>query len=746
MTNQLDVATLIASLRGDVSKLPSDLSKGEAILKQSVGKLGRAAQDQGAGVGSSLGKGIQQGLGSLLGGGMGAILGGGIVAGIGMLGKAALEQAGQMAELGRASDRIAVAFVDQWGSQAPAAMDKLRSASMGAINDMDLQLAANRARMLKVTNDADELAALLQVAQARGRALGISSSQAFDNIVTGIGRVSPLILDNLGILTGGEAAFSAYAASIGKAGQELTDIEKRQALVNLVVGEAQTLTADSTTKHEALTSAKQNLRATIGGLIDDFIDETGVVEALTDSLNRQAEAIQEHEARQAQVADSALTFSRAMEALAESGQYVANELGPLAIGAQELARQYADGEITLYDYRIGMQALGADLAQLSGVTYPELIQMGNNWANQQRITALATDQEALAASRMAERMAEAESRGEQLNETIHKMAGYAVSLSGAEKHAALEGKELAATMARMEVSAGRLKGAIGGVTEEMRRMAWASMAAQASEGPYQGTDTSGGYEVYESSWELNQARAPERAAALAADQQSYVDRLDAQAGYASDSEALAKQQFDRLRGIVESALSPTEVTAADIAATAAGTYVDKWDEAMRRIRMPESGLSADQIAEQERLFYSGQQLDQVNWGAVVGDVQRKLEEEAGRAAMVEEAMRQVQMAGIGASQSQVAEALGVKDYAAVGREQGDSLAGGVAATGLAAKFTDQFVEEYQKEQQRWVDLGALSVAWMAQGIETGVTPAVTELLVNLLAPKLYETLTGGARP
>ena len=35
--------------------------------------------------------------------------------------------------------------------------------------------------------------------QVRGRAMGLSTTQAFGDIVTGIGRMSPLILDNLGI-------------------------------------------------------------------------------------------------------------------------------------------------------------------------------------------------------------------------------------------------------------------------------------------------------------------------------------------------------------------------------------------------------------------------------------------------------------------------------------------------------------------------------------------------------------------
>jgi hypothetical protein len=224
------------------------------------------------------------------------------------------------------------------------------------------------------------------------------------------------------------------------------------------------------------------------------------------------------------------------------------------------------------------------------------------------------------------------------------------------------------------------------------------------------------------------------------------EQLELQAKAAQKSVDIAQDQFDDIRGIIESALSPTAVTAADLAATAAGTYVDKWDEYMRRIRMPESGMDAAQIAEQERLFYSGQMMDQVNWGAIVSDVQRKVQEEAGKEAMIQEAMRQVQAAGITASEAQLASAMGITDYQGMGRDEGAAIAKGISALGLGVKFTDEFTVEFDRQQDKWTRLGKKSVEWMAVGMEQGATPQVTELLVNLLVPRLYDALTVGARP
>ena len=43
------------------------------------------------------------------------------------------------------------------------------------------------------------MTALINVARSRGAAMGLTLTQAFNDIVTGLGRESALILDNLGI-------------------------------------------------------------------------------------------------------------------------------------------------------------------------------------------------------------------------------------------------------------------------------------------------------------------------------------------------------------------------------------------------------------------------------------------------------------------------------------------------------------------------------------------------------------------
>lgn len=62
-------------------------------------------------------------------------------------------------------------------------------------------------------------------------------NEALDDIVTGLGRGSAMILDNLGIVVNQKEAQEEYAASLGKTVEQLSEAEKKQALINKVVAD-----------------------------------------------------------------------------------------------------------------------------------------------------------------------------------------------------------------------------------------------------------------------------------------------------------------------------------------------------------------------------------------------------------------------------------------------------------------------------------------------------------------------------
>lgn len=140
------------------------------------------------------------------------------------------------------------------GTSGDALMNALKAGSAGAINNQNLMLAANRAMMLGVADSADQMSALMAVAANRGKKLGMDTQSAFNDLVTGLGRASPQILDNLAIMIDSKQVYEQFAASIGKSASALTDAERKQALVNSVVAEGRRLMADqsSTTESAAL--------------------------------------------------------------------------------------------------------------------------------------------------------------------------------------------------------------------------------------------------------------------------------------------------------------------------------------------------------------------------------------------------------------------------------------------------------------------------------------------------------------
>jgi hypothetical protein len=214
--------------------------------------------------------------GNLSGGlaGLGAAAG---IAGALQLGQAAFE----LAETGAQAERLRKSFdnlAKSAGTSGDALISSLRAASRGAISDSNLILAANRANLLGVADTAQELTKLLEVARARGQALGLTTQQAFDDIVTGVGRESRLILDNLGIIVDIEKAQKDYAASIGTTAGALDELQRKEAIVQQILSNSVQLlkddakaAGDNAEAFERLAAARRNFAESVGGDLSDLL-------------------------------------------------------------------------------------------------------------------------------------------------------------------------------------------------------------------------------------------------------------------------------------------------------------------------------------------------------------------------------------------------------------------------------------------------------------------------------------------
>lgn len=172
-------------------------------------------------------------------------------------------------------ESLSLGFERNFGDMEKA-LESFRKASAGMVSDFDLMQTANRAALLGVTTDVEKLSGLMVTARLRGREMGMDMTQAFSDIVTGIGRGSPLILDNLGI---------KIPDALTKSMESMDEAAKVQALLNYAIedgariaGEYGDVNMTAGEKVEALKSKVVNLKdealaklaEPLGKIIDQF--------------------------------------------------------------------------------------------------------------------------------------------------------------------------------------------------------------------------------------------------------------------------------------------------------------------------------------------------------------------------------------------------------------------------------------------------------------------------------------------
>lgn len=281
-------------------------------------------------------------------------------------GAADLTVAGAQAQQTRAAfEQLAQAA----GTTGNALMTAMRKASGGEISDLNLQLAANKANLLGVANSAEQLGTLMEIARDRAQKMGISTTQAFNDLVTGLGRGSALILDNLGITVSVTEANATYAASLGKTASALSDAEKKQALINAVLSQGQaSLAATGGAVETAATSfarlgvAAENAKTALGGFL--ATSTAGMAGDLADVINGVTADLQGGQTEQslAAMAEGALNLTRALSGLPPVSGDVAAAQGALVgqLGALLGVTVAATGAVT---QQTGAQMQAADAAE-----------------------------------------------------------------------------------------------------------------------------------------------------------------------------------------------------------------------------------------------------------------------------------------------------------------------------------------------------------------------------------------------
>lgn len=143
-----------------------------------------------------------------------------------------------------------------------------RTASKGLISDLDLMASANKAMLLGLPVTAQSMGLMAQTAVTLGKAMKQGPVQSFDDLITALGRSSPMILDNLGLSVKVGEANDKYAASIGKTAEQLTDAEKKLAFYNAAMDAAKQKVTELGGIQLTLADRVQQVRTSFTNLTD----------------------------------------------------------------------------------------------------------------------------------------------------------------------------------------------------------------------------------------------------------------------------------------------------------------------------------------------------------------------------------------------------------------------------------------------------------------------------------------------
>ena len=187
-------------------------------------------------------------------------------------------------------DRLATTI----GQDADEMLTAMQQASRGMVSDAELVIAANRLLASEAITSGQQVSQLLQIAHASARAMGLSTNDAFGRLVDGLTKAETELLDELGITIRLNEVFDQYAANLGKSADELTDLQRKQAVYAAIVKESQPIleaqgeeTESQKDRYEQLATAAQNYFNVVGKGIGVVGEETGVVEGVTGALNAQ---------------------------------------------------------------------------------------------------------------------------------------------------------------------------------------------------------------------------------------------------------------------------------------------------------------------------------------------------------------------------------------------------------------------------------------------------------------------------
>tara|TARA_R110002020_G_scaffold223840_3_gene433042 strand:- start:410 stop:2362 length:1953 start_codon:yes stop_codon:yes gene_type:complete len=167
---------------------------------------------------------------------------------------------------------------------------KLDKALDGTVDKLTVMEQANNAMLLGIAASDDQMAEMFDTAQRLAQAVGKDATFGIESLVTGLGRQSKLMLDNLGIIVDVAKANEEYAKDLGKTASALSDGERKQAFINKALSEGKRLVEGlgeeqktAAQKIETFSASITNLKTAVGqaliesGALDSWNKYSGIL-------------------------------------------------------------------------------------------------------------------------------------------------------------------------------------------------------------------------------------------------------------------------------------------------------------------------------------------------------------------------------------------------------------------------------------------------------------------------------------
>lgn len=599
------------------------------------------------------------------------------------------KKAWEMAEAGAAASELADKFHAITGGIAASEemMQKLRQATKGTVADTDLMVISNRALNMGITKSADEMARLVAYFQDLGEASGMGAQESISAGMQALGALQTRGLKTLGLSLDDSKIYDDYAAKLGTVASKLDDVQKRAALVAAVLAQAPQGLVDaagsSADKAEAMHIAVKNLNTAIGQSIQGML---GLGDAVTIVANKISSQLQRNLTSQ-EILLPYVNFVQQMSALDPAK-------AKLTADMYLLEKAFRAGRISAEEFGVALQGI------VPGVM---------NSADATEYFAIKSYDGALASAQMMVQL----------------------------------GNEAAAARAAADAL-----WIAGDATAYYNRMS----STYAAPGGYPGSSTMPGgiqlgtggmYPGMGKSW-----------GALTPTRTTSGGSSSGGGGGGTSYVTEARAQAAELRSIAEGLLKPSYRGPNDLI----GPYIEQWDEYARKMNaiaddqntmwrkmVPQDILDQGQEAitkwarEEEKAFYAGKRLGEVDWNKFVEDAKKQVEVQQAKEDMIAMGMRKLAEAGIAGVNA--AEVLGLNGAgASAGAEMAGTFSTGLVSTDTALAVTTAFQTQMNAQAETWQSVGMLCIGWFAAGLKAGINSQTGIDIVAALFPQFKKLL------